>query len=1768
MPHKKNRQKKERAPNVKVVAKTPAVVVVMPSNFDKYKNVASQESKEVTTLQTVLDDLKLLDTLTLSSEEKKAIQADITLFISTNRFEIMRDLEIVSSRITLEQTKPEEERLLATCRLHLELLQNKLAEANRLHPEIFLGLNKEIENRIRDVNETLSKGKIGQHEVVHELDDKHVDSKKLEEEKKEEVGMQENKPLPFVKQPVAKEEKDILRPVVIKIAELAKDYITSIHDKQGIKVTDYPVEEELFHASLEAVETLLPLTDKNIDVVKQKIMAIYNKSTIGTIYNIDQIDALKIAYFLNIYQTTEKYLYGNADATTKSRLWKILKPKILNAAIDLNKNDSTYTKGYLGGAPNRYSDSMVAILITAYDELEPSKLRDFKDPLEKLFRNREVTAYAMINKLSKDLKEVPEKSLKNIVQLAKTALQEIKVDAKEEPDETKRKKQEAELKYQAKIADELITKTLYCLADFNSLPYSEIIKIINNQLDDKNIFTEVTDKEKIKKLLINRLNDIYKPKILETQKFDRLRDLEKELKNAENLESKKSILNKIERILKNWEAFKKTIPFEDRQDENVLRIDNAIKPLERPLVNEADELLAKIHDHLKEGEQKPVAEQLSQLSAGNREETEKLLAQLAQIVRILYANNLFDLSVPMLIGNATGHFAFKCDAILHAIALQSDEETRNKFLRLVYKVEIDRDGIKEVSDRCFDTSKDSKDILERTDIVRQEACAQAILEHPLANNLSTEKLCNLAAFLKQEKAIEIITQNTRIATDKKEIVLGMLKKVSEEKIEFHAQKFMDSAEELQKYVTKKLTENVDPTVLRIRLGAKQESLILKELISVLDRIKNHDKEALSLTRSVAQLMTAFLLIKANSTPQAIDQIIKTLDPKTAYEIFEKLPKDLKFSYAKHLFDKLDIDHIDQSIIKKYIEALTEDKTKCAHVFELFCLCDDKNSATRLALAIAISESKNMRDWLITHDMERQSLREFFNRFELSKLSSRDIAKIDKESRIDYLKKLGPWSEAKYSLGGTPFNPSTLKENIKSLTHDFREDDVKRFLVDDEKESLFETAIIVSFSKNIDGIVDFIREDPITPRKKAMAWTLIKELDNGLWKKTDNVKLHEYLNHSKIEKKAARVVTRFINNIIYDMMNFTLGAIGDRQTEASVPVSDGSPRRRLMVAFYAYDKKNDSYDLEMNELVRTEIETNSAYFFQNASISARKIALCNPQTVIDLFRRVELTKVLQDVMKEGLLPSELLEIVNSLEDAPTYMIKEIHEEKGENGEIKQVEKEVPVYPQNAFLYTFRAGLHAFLSQPNLDANSLLKEQEAIMALYKKYSLLDAKCNSYNHHPILAMLQTAYNENQNKPDHARLIENLYHQIINSNDNLLKEFLGKNTGYSPKNSKTKKWVKRIFIGALTGVAIFGFGKLAGLLFPGFSSSVSGFLGPITGAVTTVGTSIALTLAGVSVWPIVLIVGAIVIAGVGAAIYAAVKPKKEKEKGLIRQGVDKVVGAVNKVSEAVQDVISNQRTTNILEFSVLEKLLIDLDSNRMALRKLLADETARTNLAKTILFYKDNGRDITNCPTISEDMKDLTRQLSDVCYYKKSFIWKWTVNVSAVLLNTVTALLNIITTLLIVRLIFPRLTIPAVPVPSLTEWRLNKKCEAAKKLIKMDESLVQDRAEPVSQDEKFGRAQTTHVEVKIALIDAKQEVKSTPTPTPPIEFTVHRAALTTPGTQRLSAMPASPVARPTTGPLHRRPSVESHGSHHEEKKRHAPSAKSNPGGGTGKAS
>ncbi len=738
-----------------------------------------------------------------------------------------------------------------------------------------------------------------------------------------------------------------------------------------------------------------------------------------------------------------------------------------------------------------------------------------------------------------------------------------------------------------------------------------------------------------------------------------------------------------------------------------------------------------------------------------------------------------------------------------------------------------------------------------------------------------------------------------------------------------------------------------------------------------------------------------------------DQLnINTKDP---LEIIKHKKQTLPLVINEISKDKNAQSKVKSALTSSYSDSLTEKKHDFADLFEIFSRSED-DIAKHQTLASAIITNTNMRQWLLDHNIEFRSVlsvvvnklaeaepdyqamnlfnnwskedldkalaiskpdhqwliylallsnadvinsenpevfNNYLNRLELHKLTARQIELIPKNIRIAYLKNLGPWTNGKALLGGTPPSNKRLREMALSLTKGFEPNDIQKLCTPDENGNVYETALISAFgqAQHMDSITTFITSgDPSKMNKKKLGWDLLTELDHGIWNKTDNSQLHIELNKQNKANMTARGALYAVNIAFYYVMDNTLGAIGNAPVEGSAPVADDSFRNRLMIkSVYDYDG-TEEYTPEMCDLIQLECETNSTYFFLNAKIPAIKMALKNPVILSGLFMRLELLSIMQKVIQQGLLPSELSEIINSFQKSET-----------------------PGNQENYYLMllsTFPMSLSTYLDK-NADSfkkDNIEKEKSAIIELYNQYSSNQfprtnrESYNSYDDNLFINILKNKYDPTKPQAD---LIVDVTSEITFANPFLLQSLLKKHKDHSPQDSTAKKWIKRIFKGALMGIGVFLVAKLFALIIPKVASLflTSGVLGPIAGVAIAGAGATTAVLGGFAIVPVLIALS--VSAVLGALVYSFVADRKER---------------------LVKKLMGGPSTQDKLDFKVLKQGLSQIKDDDKKMRQALY--LMSNDLAKTVLYHQSIGQDIMKESNISPDIIDMIKLATTKCY------------------------------------------------------------------------------------------------------------------------------------------------------------------------------------------
>src|SRR5262249_20185272 len=148
--------------------------------------------------------------------------------------------------------------------------------------------------------------------------------------------------------------------------------------------------------------------------------------------------------------------------------------------------------------------------------------------------------------------------------------------------------------------------------------------------------------------------------------------------------------------------------------------------------------------------------------------------------------------------------------------------------------------------------------------------------------------------------------------------------------------------------------------------------------------------------------------------------------------------------------------------------------------------------------------------------------------------------------------------------------------------DFNIDDVEKFCVLDGTKPQCETALIACINvgslltkgsigdiildneQGLGRVIRFISQMPDEKAGKAIGWSLIQELDNGIWKETnaaDSKALHKELNRQNI----LNWVGREGGAMLLTARHYAEGSKAKFQTVTSVKLSEDSYRHRLMYA---------------------------------------------------------------------------------------------------------------------------------------------------------------------------------------------------------------------------------------------------------------------------------------------------------------------------------------------------------------------------------------------------------------------------------------------------------------------------------------------------------------------------------------------------------------------------------------------------------------------------
>ncbi len=593
---------------------------------------------------------------------------------------------------------------------------------------------------------------------------------------------------------------------------------------------------------------------------------------------------------------------------------------------------------------------------------------------------------------------------------------------------------------------------------------------------------------------------------------------------------------------------------------------------------------------------------------------------------------------------------------------------------------------------------------------------------------------------------------------------------------------------------------------------------------------------------------------------------------------------------------------------------------------------------------------------IAPDKIPTSIKQYFERLDATSLDIETIKLLDKKYRIAYLRNLGSWENGKKALGGDPTDLTKLRNVIDAFTHDFIGDDLYNLPSD--------TLLIASFNeKNIDTIISMIVAGEKKPRKRKLAWQLIEELDNGLWNKEKNANLHVMLHEQNVAHKIARTIAFAPTYITQALMQHTVGLFEGLKPidQASVIISTGSHIHQLMIpALYENDKKSDAYKLNMNNsLVLKEItENNKGVFFTDANFEVKTAAAVTPVIALDLMQSGQSVGVAQKLSKEGFLPSQLLEQCRQQEND---------------------QDQIPLLAQG------RGNLDSFLQLSNDElAKREVKpeiEKKAIIELHKLFYAHNMnKIKETKYHGDFFIASLIRNNSPGKWNEGILLEMTF-----SNEQILEKFLRAHENETLYDSPAKIWATRAFFGALTGIAVFGVVKAIGYLLPSASEMISSvalgpIAGPIIGTLALVTGSAMAHLTGLGLAPIVASI--ILAAGAGAVVYT-----------VFDVGLDIVFGVYAKGKKTLRHVVLGN--TDKIDYKTLESGIKLLETDPKMLYQLINSREMRQNLAKTIQYHQDEGKDIFNSIVISPKMKNLIKLINNASYYDAHPIWKIIANI-----------------------------------------------------------------------------------------------------------------------------------------------------------------------------
>ncbi|HSW71637.1 MAG TPA: hypothetical protein VLH77_06665, partial [Gammaproteobacteria bacterium] len=217
---------------------------------------------------------------------------------------------------------------------------------------------------------------------------------------------------------------------------------------------------------------------------------------------------------------------------------------------------------------------------------------------------------------------------------------------------------------------------------------------------------------------------------------------------------------------------------------------------------------------------------------------------------------------------------------------------------------------------------------------------------------------------------------------------------------------------------------------------------------------------------------------------------------------------------------------------------------------------------------AVDELRMRAREAVVQEQRKHLVEQGLNQENIQKLSNYKIIQYDKKTRMNFIKSLHSWEEAKKILGGEPLDLQILNERIEALRCEMTYADVEELIN-------HEVGLMIVFSKqHLKTIASFIEVGAEDDKKRKWGWNILQELDHGFLK--DHQPLAEAVNEP----------------------GFLLWR---------------SYRHGLMKgSLYGY-QDTDGY-LIVNDLVLQEIATSPADFAREASAAALKVILLDPRAV--------------------------------------------------------------------------------------------------------------------------------------------------------------------------------------------------------------------------------------------------------------------------------------------------------------------------------------------------------------------------------------------------------------------------------------------------------------------------------------------------------------------------------------------------------------------------